>query len=170
MDFEADDIKELKQWLFKEKIRLEEERHQLEEDRKAFEAEKREALMRLEERKTFARIQAKRQEMSEDMVKQKLDVLHKENERLAREKARLENEKKTFEARRAAAGMGNTPPKVEKADFSNAGILFNGVDSELALKKRYRDLLKIFHPDNMNGSTEAIQSINMEYDSLKKML
>ncbi|MGN0374036.1 MAG: hypothetical protein ACI4EN_00930 [Butyrivibrio sp.] len=165
MDFESADIKEIKEWLFKERLQLEEDRKQLEEDRKAFEAEKRETLMRLEDRKTFARVQAKRLEMGEELIKQKLEVLHEEYTRLAREKARLDNERKTFEARKAAAG----PPKVNKAVFANTGILFNGVDSELALKKRYRDLLKIFHPDNMNGSTEAIQSINMEYNSLKKM-
>ena len=168
MDSEKVDDRELKEWLFRERIKLEEERHQLEEDKKAFEAEKQEILLRLEERKTFARIQARRLEMSENLVKQKLEMLQEEYTRLGREKARLENERRVFEARRATSG--NIPNKVDGSIFENAGILFNGVDSELALKKRYRDLLKIFHPDNMNGSTEAIQSINKEYDSLKKML
>ena len=168
LDSEKLDDRELKEWLFKERIKLEEEKHRLEEDRKAFEAEKQEILLRLEERKTFARIQARRLEMSENLVKQKLEVLHEEYARLGREKARLENERRVFEAKRATST--NIPNKVNNEIFGNTGILFNGVDSELALKKRYRDLLKIFHPDNMNGSTEAIQSINKEYDSLKKML
>ena len=31
---------------------------------------------------------------------------------------------------------------------------FRGVDSELALRKRYKELLKIFHPDNKCGDTK----------------
>ncbi len=168
MGSEKVDEREFKEWLFKERIKLEEEKHKLEEDRNAFEAEKQEILLKLEERKTFARIQARRLEMSENLVKQKLEMLQEEYTRLGRERARLENERRVFEAKRAT--YANIPNKVDNSVFDNAGILFNGVDSELALKKRYRDLLKIFHPDNMNGSTEAIQSINKEYDSLKKML
>ena len=32
------------------------------------------------------------------------------------------------------------------------------------LRKRYRQLLKQYHPDNQNGSDEATKEINMEYD------
>ncbi len=32
------------------------------------------------------------------------------------------------------------------------------------LRKRYRELLKKYHPDNPNGSVEAAQEINREYD------
>ena len=46
--------------------------------------------------------------------------------------------------------------------------LFMGVNSYLGLKKRYKDLLKIFHPDNMNGDHEMILAINQVYDDLKK--
>lgn len=38
------------------------------------------------------------------------------------------------------------------------------------LRKQYRDLLKKFHPDNPQGSTEATQKINAEYDRLFKEL
>ena len=48
-------------------------------------------------------------------------------------------------------------------------LFFKGVDSELALKKRYRELTKIFHPDNLNGDTDTLKCINREYDALKKV-
>ena len=32
----------------------------------------------------------------------------------------------------------------------------------------YRDLLKIYHPDNIGGDTYTIQEINREYDCLKQ--
>lgn len=38
------------------------------------------------------------------------------------------------------------------------------------LRKQYKDLLKKYHPDNANGSTEATQDINNEYDRLFTLL
>ena len=46
-------------------------------------------------------------------------------------------------------------------------IYFAGVTDADTLKKRYRDLLKIYHPDNQNGDTLTVQQIQKEYDSLK---
>ena len=47
---------------------------------------------------------------------------------------------------------------------------FSNVNTLEELRKQYRDLLKKYHPDNVNGSTEATQEINAEYDRLFKML
>ena len=47
---------------------------------------------------------------------------------------------------------------------------FKNVESLEQLRKQYRDLLKKYHPDNVNGSTEACQEINTEYDQLFKIL
>lgn len=47
---------------------------------------------------------------------------------------------------------------------------FKGVNTLEELRKQYRDLLKKYHPDNENGSTEATQQINAEYDKLFKVL
>ena len=38
------------------------------------------------------------------------------------------------------------------------------------LRIQYKELLKKYHPDNANGSTEACQDINAEYDRLFKIL
>ena len=43
---------------------------------------------------------------------------------------------------------------------------FKGVKSLEELRKRYRELLKKYHPDNENGSVEITQEINTEYDCL----
>lgn len=50
------------------------------------------------------------------------------------------------------------------------GKYFSNVNTLEELRKQYRDLLKKYHPDNVNGSTEATQEINAEYDRLFKML
>lgn len=51
----------------------------------------------------------------------------------------------------------------------NADVLFAGVKNLLTLKKRYKDLIKIYHPDNICGDTELIQHINKEYEALKEV-
>ena len=47
---------------------------------------------------------------------------------------------------------------------------FKNVNTLEELRKQYKELLKQFHPDNPNGSTEATQEINAEYDRLFKLL
>ena len=49
----------------------------------------------------------------------------------------------------------------------DVSVFFRGVRNPLALKKRYKDLIKIFHPDNVAGDKDIIQRINKEYESLK---
>ena len=48
-------------------------------------------------------------------------------------------------------------------------MFFSGVGSKQSIKKRYRDLIKIYHPDNIDGDTETIQEINDEYNKLCAM-
>ena len=47
---------------------------------------------------------------------------------------------------------------------------FRNVNTLEELRKQYKELLKQYHPDNANGSTEATQEINSEYDRLFKVL
>ena len=47
---------------------------------------------------------------------------------------------------------------------------FKNVNTLEELRRQYKELLKQYHPDNPNGSTEATQKINAEYDSLFKLL
>ena len=43
---------------------------------------------------------------------------------------------------------------------------FVGVNDRKSLKKRYHDLLKIYHPDNLNGDSTVSRQIQEEYKSL----
>ncbi|MCM1048699.1 MAG: J domain-containing protein [Clostridiales bacterium] len=47
---------------------------------------------------------------------------------------------------------------------------FKDVHTLEELRRQYRDLLKKYHPDNPQGSTEATQEINAEYDRLFRVL
>ena len=45
---------------------------------------------------------------------------------------------------------------------------FRGVDNDMELRKRYKELLKIFHPDNKCGDTKTFLLIQTEYESLRR--
>jgi curved DNA-binding protein CbpA len=47
---------------------------------------------------------------------------------------------------------------------------FKDVNTLEELRKQYKELLKKYHPDNPQGSTEATQDINAEYDKLFRLL
>lgn len=47
---------------------------------------------------------------------------------------------------------------------------FTNVTTIEELRKRYRKMLKMYHPDNENGSVEVTQEINSEYDRLFAIL
>lgn len=52
----------------------------------------------------------------------------------------------------------------------SASLFFRGVKNMSTLRKRYKDLMKIYHPDNVAGDTGVIQKINEEYEKLKKCM
>lgn len=47
---------------------------------------------------------------------------------------------------------------------------FKNVTTVEEVRKEYRRLLKLYHPDNENGSVEVTQEINAEYDRLFAIL
>ncbi len=50
-------------------------------------------------------------------------------------------------------------------------LFFSGIrKDEGSLKRRYKDLLKIYHPDNIDGDTSIVQEINREYDKLYDLI
>ena len=80
--------------------------------------------------------------------------------------AQLEYDRKAFEKERREFRAANSDDYSRSSDV--CVTLFAGVNNMLALKKRYRDLLKIFHPDNLCGDNEMVTLINREYDRLKR--
>lgn len=52
--------------------------------------------------------------------------------------------------------------------IKNDTVYFAGVNNLKSLKKRYHDLLKIYHPDNQNGDSTVSKQIQEEYEFLLK--
>ncbi len=56
------------------------------------------------------------------------------------------------------------PQSSQKSSFD----FFAGCTSRESIDKKYRSLVKLYHPDNMDGDTAALQEINVQYDQAKK--
>lgn len=166
----ADDVRRMKLILFQERVRiqaryddLDERERDLQKREKAFEKERNAFRQHVE-------AQTKRFQDKDLLVAKQLKILQDAYGQLEIDKKSLECEKLNFEyekgnyrkKRRAEKVVYNTPP----ADNTS---FFNGVDNQLALRKRYRDLMKIFHPDNRCGDTETLQRIQEEYNEMKRM-
>lgn len=159
-----DELNELKAFLFKENIRIEMEKKELSDLKKKI-FEDREKLRQESDdvnRKIVSeRARLKQEEMFFD---KKMDILKNGFESLEADKRALDKARKQFEADRIT--MGTSVKKLKNEEV--AVFFFQGVNSYLSLKKRYKDLLKIFHPDNMSGDHEMVLTINQIYDELKK--
>lgn len=125
-------------------------------------------------------------------LKRQRQQLEYERQEFLREKAfeekRLEKEKRIFDAewKMLEDGWRNLASEKEElaryhtsdddGDFTFAfsdcppSMLFSGVRNVRALKKRYRELIKIFHPDNGAGDAQVLHMINQEYEEIKKSM
>ncbi|RKM54085.1 hypothetical protein D6853_14190 [Butyrivibrio sp. X503] len=45
---------------------------------------------------------------------------------------------------------------------------FAGCNSKESVERKYKSLVKLYHPDNMDGDTAALQEINVQYTEAKK--
>lgn len=125
-------LNELKEWLFKENVRIQMERKRLKQEEAFFE--------------------------------KKMDILKSGFAQLDLERKKVERDKLMLEAEK---NVHINYSRQEK-NIDVAEMLFQGVNSHLALKKRYKDLIKMFHPDNIAGDHEMVLVINKIYEELKQ--
>lgn len=149
---------EKKKWLFKENIRLQELSRNLEDERKLIEIQ----MGMLQRQQSKNMLLKKQLESQRDLFEQKWNILERETRQLAIDKDKFEREKLIYKDkvyREARRSMSNA---------ENVKIFFKGVEDTAFLKKRYKALLKIYHPDNMHGDKELLQAINTEYERLSR--
>ncbi|MBQ6735053.1 MAG: hypothetical protein IJR00_09105 [Lachnospiraceae bacterium] len=159
---DEDGLSELRLWLFKETCRLENRESMIDERMERLERE-REKFQQDKER-AMAKIEREREALWEkdELAEQKLEMLKDAYERLDTDRLKMDRERKQLDKEKAYN---------EAAAYYNADaeMFFAGVNSALAVKKRYKELLKIYHPDNMYGSAHALQMIKQEYEYLCRM-
>ena len=157
-----EELNELKSWLFRENVRLITAAKELEEMQERFAQEKEQ--FQDEVKAINRKISVERDRLKEDSLffEKKMDILKNGFAQLDMDRRRLEKERARMEAQREVMEQ---PAYGMSRDIS---AFFRGVKNPLALKKRYKDLIKIFHPDNVAGDKEIIQMINIEYENLKR--
>ena len=154
------ELQALKIWLFSENIRVQAEQ------KKLLEMENRllkERMQFQEEMKILnQKVTAARQRLKQDeqFFEKKMEILKDGFSNLDADRKAFEREKEAYRRSMREAD----------AQTEERGAFFAGVRNQLALKKRYKDLLKIYHPDNLAGDKEMMQRISREYESLKRVL
>ena len=168
-DTSEKELKALKLWLFSENIRVETEKKKLQEMQNRYLKER---VQLQEEMKLLnAKISASQQRLKQDEL-----FFDKKMQILKSGFAQLDLDRQAFEREREQERRRWRQRQAEEEDYrrplssTDVGVMFAGVKNLLALKKRYKDLLKIFHPDNIAGDKAVVQEINKEYERLKREL
>ena len=115
----------------------------------------------------------RQQEFQETKKKHEEHLLEMKRQILEGELYKLAEEKKQFEQKKSFYDQVEAYQKEDirtKPASIHGTMFFAGVNSMGSLKKRYKDLLKIYHPDNKCGDTDAIQEINREYKRLLEQM
>lgn len=137
---------------------LVEERRELEEERRNLDLEKKEFFRKVE-------IEDRRLEQQKNLFEMKFQILEAELVKLAAEKEEIEKKKAFYDRVEEFQARTYALP-----DNQVGELFFRGVASQKSLKKRYKDLIKIYHPDNVDGDNSLVVEINKEYDHLCQVL
>ncbi|MCR4782633.1 MAG: J domain-containing protein [Lachnospiraceae bacterium] len=107
-------------------------------------------------------------ELKEKLFAMKWGVLEDEVRKLAIERQQFSAWKESEEKR--LSDMASEYERISSGDGTQVvqtAWFFTGIhNDESSLKKRYKELLKIYHPDNPDGDNDMVQEINREYDKL----
>lgn len=167
----VEELRDAKLFLFQENMRLEKEQKKIEKERQEL-AESQDKF--LEEKDRF---QGEMEELNRHIIQErkrlreenlffdkKMEILkdgfrHLEEDRksLERDKDLFAKERKLLTEKRSSSGSDDI-----------GEILFRSASNSMGLRKRYKDLVKIFHPDNLFGDAELAQLINKEFQRRKK--
>ena len=164
----TEELKEIKLWLFQENMRLKQERSELEQERTELEQARnkfldervklRDELDELNRRTIMERKRLKEENL---FFEKKMAILQEGFRQLEEDRKKFEQERQILiEEAREQQATGQAPGE---GSFTAVQLLFRGVNNPLALRKRYRDLIKIFQPDNLFGDGELAGQINKEY-------
>lgn len=163
---EEKELRALKLWLFGENVRVQAEQKKLLEMKNHFLKERvqfQEEMKMLNQKVTAAR---QRLRQDEQFFDKKMEILKNGF-------SQLEADRKAFEKEKAAFHRHKEDEERKSSRhflLDEREVFFAGVKNQLALRKRYKDLLKIYHPDNLAGDKEMMQIISKEYEQLKKVL
>ncbi len=152
-----DELAKLRLWLFKESVRLENQESALSERYARLEADEMNFKEKMDAAEKKLENASKKLNNDKALFDQRLRILNNGFDQLNADKKKLENEFIRLEREKAYQ---------REDEYDALDLLFRGVNSPLTLKKRYKDLMKMFHPDNISGDSYMVQLINQEYSVL----
>lgn len=173
-----EELENLKHQLFMENVRIQAEKSQLENDyqelrkekklvasdRKQLSREKKQLTIEMNQLREQVEYQRKRLRDDEILLDKRQKTVERSYELLEQDKKQLKKELRRIDQEREQLRRATATARKE---VYATGIFFRGVNNQVALKKRYKDLLKIYHPDNICGDNEILLKINNEYEELK---
>ena len=179
-----DELRNAKLWLFQENMRLQQEKNRIEQDLERLEKERRtieeardkfnsERMCFKDEMNALNRKSViERQRMKDEKLffDKKLAILQNGFLQLDIDRRNFEREKNEFyRERESYSRQSRSSDYFDCGDSGSlVGILFRNATNPLSLRKRYKDLMKIFHPDNLAGDEELVQMINKEFSRRKR--
>ena len=152
-----DELLEMRLFIYKESQRLEQEQRAI--DKKISEIEKEVNNFRHNIQMERSMLEHDKQKLKDEqaLFDQQIEILKEGFDKLNADKKVIEREWKKLEQEKGY---------LLEDEYSRGEFFYHGVNSLLALKKRYRDLMKIYHPDNLCGDHEMCDIINEEYNIL----
>ncbi|MDE7282768.1 MAG: hypothetical protein K2N85_04180 [Lachnospiraceae bacterium] len=158
-----EDLNKLKSWLFRENVRIITASKDLENTQRQFIQEKEQFQNEMKALNRKLSGERKKLEQDKGLFEKQMQILKNGFDQLDIDRRRLQKERAKLEAQKEIMNQSSY-----EISYGEVSVFFKGVNSLLALKKRYKDLIKIFHPDNVAGDKEIIQMINSEYENLKR--
>ena len=152
-----DDLAQLRLWLFKESVRLENQESALSERYERLMKDEMSFKDKMDAAERKLEMDSRKLNNDKALFDQRLRILNNGFDQLNADKKKLENEFIRLEREKAYQ---------REDEYDALDLLFRGVNSPLTLKKRYKDLMKMFHPDNISGDSYMVQLINQEYSVL----
>lgn len=143
-------------------IEMEEELNEIQRQRQELKHEREEFKRKIE-------LEERRIQQQDQLFEMKFKILEEELIKLAEEREKFERMKQFHEKVKIFEAQSEKPVERE-GSVVRGEMFFIGVGNKKSLKKRYKDLIKIYHPDNADGDNNTIQEINREYDHLIKVM
>lgn len=153
-----EELVELRRFLFEERIALINERREQEEFYEKILNERISFREEMKELNSKVLLERKRLKEEQSFFDKKLMILQTGFANLEMDRKAFNKEKAMFEQEKAS--------NVVKPETAGS-TFFAGITSYLGLRKRYRELLRIYHPDNMDGDNNISLLIKEEYERLK---
>lgn len=174
-----EELESLRHKLFMENVRLQSERSLIEaesleiarekkeiaRERRQLEHEKKQLSIEMTQLRDEVNYERRRLKDDEKRIDQNRRLIERSYDLLAEDKENIKRQYEKLEKDKIEQRKNNLSPK---ETLYATGMFFRGVNNNSALKKRYKELLKIYHPDNVCGDNDILLKINAEYEALRK--